>query len=96
MSEQKEDLINDPDHYKLYKCPKCGTWVEVINVIEAVVKNVRDGIEATNVGHCIRYVLRYQGKGGLESLKKNHYYLARLIGYIEERNRTYGNIKRKD
>lgn len=35
------------------------------------------------VGNCVKYLLRYPNKGGIEDLKKAKWYLDREIQYLE-------------
>ena len=84
------DQINHPEHYKLNK------EFEVIDIIDSHVDNINDGREAVYSANVLKYVLRYRSKGGIESLKKARWYLDRMISYMEERQQTYGNYKRKN
>ena len=84
------DPVNHPEHYKLNK------EFEVIDIIDSHVDNINDGREAVYSANVLKYVLRYRSKGGIESLKKARWYLDRMISYMEERQQTYGNYKRKN
>lgn len=63
------DMVNNPAHYQ-------GA-IECIDAIEASMT------KEAFAGHCkacvIKYVWRYQQKGGVESLEKAEWYLSRLI-----------------
>jgi len=87
---EKHDNVNNPEHYQM------AGGIEVIDIIDAHVDGINDGREAVYSAHILRYTLRYRGKGGIESLKKARWYLDRMISYMEERQRTYGNYSRKD
>ena len=63
------DMVNHPAHYQ--------GEIECIDAIEASMS------KEAFAGHCkacaIKYLWRYQQKGGVESLEKAQWYLARLI-----------------
>jgi hypothetical protein len=86
---EKHDSINKPQHYQL------NGGIEVIDIIDAHVDGINDGREAVYSANVLKYILRYRGKGGVESLKKARWYLDRMINYMEERNKTYGLGKQK-
>jgi hypothetical protein len=86
---EKHDSINKPQHYQL------NGGIEVIDIIDAHVDGINDGREAVYSANVLKYILRYRGKGGVESLKKARWYLDRMIAYMEERNKTYGIGKHK-
>lgn len=78
MKEIK-DMVNHPQHYV------SESGIEVINVIEAFTSNLK-GIEATDTGNIIKYILRWKNKNGLEDLKKAQWYLNHLINIVEKEN----------
>ena len=86
---EKHDNVNHPEHYRL------NGGIEVIDIIDAHVDGINDGREAVYSANVLKYILRYRGKGGVESLKKARWYLDRMIDYMEERNKTYGLGKHK-
>lgn len=65
-----------PDHYK-----------GKIEAIEAILEAVKDlpGGEGFVAGNVLKYVWRYNRKGGLDDLKKAENYLNRLMRIYEER-----------
>jgi len=63
--DARPDLVNHPPHYK-------SGGIETIDFIEAK----KLGFHAGNV---IKYISRYQHKGGVEDLRKAAWYLNRLI-----------------
>jgi hypothetical protein len=81
------DPVNHPEHYKLNK------ELEVIDIIDSLVDHINDGREAVYSANVLKYVLRYRSKGGIESLKKARWYLDRMISYMEEKQKTYGNYR---
>ncbi|WP_407450057.1 DUF3310 domain-containing protein [Fibrobacter sp.] len=75
------DMVNHPPHYQ----SKSG--LEVINVIEAFTADLK-GIEATDTGNIIKYILRWPNKNGLEDLKKARFYINHLINHIENKTES--------
>ena len=86
---EKHDNVNNPQHYQL------NGGIEVTDIIDAHVDGFNDGRDAPYSANVLKYILRYRGKGGVESLKKARWYLDRMITYMEERNKTYGMGKTK-
>ena len=78
IREENEDVVNHPKHYK------SDAGLEVIDVIEAFTKDLK-GIEATDTGNIIKYVLRWKKKNGVEDLKKLVLYAEHLIKYLENK-----------
>lgn len=70
------DTVNHPAHYNQGE-------VECIEAIKSATIN-KTGIEAVCVGNVIKYLWRYEEKGGVESVKKAKWYLERLIKELEE------------
>ncbi|GGJ48836.1 DUF3310 domain-containing protein [Virgibacillus salexigens] len=68
------DNVNHPDHYQ--------GKTEVIDIIEQATEGLQ-GINAVCTGNVIKYVMRFQKKGGVEDLKKAQWYLNKLIGGYE-------------
>ena len=73
----KIDLVNHPSHYQ------SKTGLEAISVIEAFTDGL-NGIEATDTGNVIKYILRWKSKNGLQDLKKCRWYLDHLIAHVEK------------
>lgn len=65
------DTINHPTHYIQGK-------VECIDAIESATVG-KSGIEAICVGNVIKYLWRYEQKGGKESVEKAKWYLDKLL-----------------
>lgn len=61
----------NPDHYKY------GS-IECIDAILEATKG-KSGAEGFLVGNVIKYLWRYEKKGGIEDLKKAEWYLKKLI-----------------
>ena len=72
------DAIN-PSHYKQGK-------VECIDAIESATVN-KTGLEAVCVANVIKYLWRYEAKNRLEDVRKAQWYLAKLIDYLEAKNK---------
>ncbi len=72
------DAIN-PSHYKQGK-------VECIDALESATVN-KTGLEAVCVTNVIKYLWRYEAKNGLEDVRKAQWYLAKLIDYLEVKNK---------
>jgi len=70
-AKKSSDNVNRPSHYTSGK-------VECIDAIEAAVSSMT-GVRAFLVGQVIKYVWRFDKKGGVEDLKKAKWYLERLI-----------------
>ena len=65
------DTINQPSHSPQGK-------VECIDAIESATVG-KSGFEAYCVGNVIKYLWRYEQKGGKESVEKAQYYLNKLL-----------------
>ena len=74
------DNVNHPAHYTQGK-------VECIDALEAATVG-KTGIEAVCVANTIKYLWRYEQKGGIESVHKAKWYLNRRIAHLE--NKTTG------
>ena len=77
------DNVNHPAHYTAGK-------IEVIDLVENVVGTIKDPVAAYLTGQVLKYLCRWDKKGGTEDLKKAEWYLNRLIkktvgGFDEER-----------
>ena len=67
----KPDMVNHPPHYQ------SESGIEVIDVIDDFVADPASYYK----GNIIKYILRYEKKGGVEDLEKARWYLNRLIAY---------------
>lgn len=77
---EEKDMVNHPAHYISSK------GIEVIDVVEAFTEGL-EGIEATDTGNIIKYILRWKSKNGLEDLKKARWYINHLIEKVEEKKK---------
>jgi len=66
-----KDNIN-PDHYK-------RDGIECIDAIKGAVQNLK-GIEAFCTGSAIKYLWRWDEKGGEADLQKSKWFIEHLIG----------------
>jgi len=90
LYEARERDVNNPPHYQFGE-----TGMEVIDIIDTAVAEIRDGKESFYLSQVLKYVLRYRGKGGVESLMKGSFYLLRLIAHMKTREASYGQYKKK-
>lgn len=66
--KESDDNVNHPKHYtnSAASCSKCGTGIECIDVTRHM---------SFNLGNAVKYLWRFNDKGGLEDLKKARWYL---------------------
>ena len=82
-----KDNVNSPDHYT-------GGNVECIEAIEASLSP--EGYRGYLKGNAIKYLWRYEKKGGLEDLEKANVYLGWLRTELEvEADVVNEEIKRR-
>lgn len=74
---QDFDVVNHPSHYNKGR-------IECIDAIDSATVG-KSGIEAVCVANVIRYLWRYEEKGGLESVRKAQWYLNKLISELEDK-----------
>ena len=74
---QDFDVVNHPSHYTKGR-------IECIDAIDSATTG-KSGIEAVCVANVIRYLWRYEEKGGLESVRKAKWYLNKLISELEDK-----------
>ena len=72
---QDFDVVNHPSHYTKGR-------IECIDAIDSATVG-KTGIEAVAVANVIKYLWRYEEKGGLESVRKAQWYLNKLISELE-------------
>lgn len=72
---QDFDVVNHPSHYTKGR-------IECIDAIESATVG-KTGIEAVAVANIVKYLWRYEEKGGLESVRKAQWYLNKLISELE-------------
>ena len=72
---QEVDVVNHPSHYTKGR-------IECIDAIDSATTG-KSGIEAVCVANVIKYLWRYEEKGGLESVRKAQWYLNKLISELE-------------
>lgn len=74
--EEKEDIVNKPNHY-------ADTKYECREVSKEIFKDLK-GIEAIDTFNVFKYIWRWNKKNGLEDLKKAKNYLDHLINEVEK------------
>lgn len=74
---QDIDVVNHPSHYTKGR-------IECIDAIDSATVG-KTGIEAVAVANVIKYLWRYEEKGGLESVRKAQWYLNKLISELESK-----------
>lgn len=81
---QDIDVVNHPSHYTKGR-------IECIDAIDSATVG-KTGIEAVAVANVIKYLWRYEEKGGIESVRKAQWYLNRLIEELsaDVQNKTRG------
>lgn len=67
------DSVNHPAHY-------CGSGVECIDAIKASMSP--EAFEGYCKGNVLKYLWRYERKGGIEDLEKARVYLSWMIENI--------------
>jgi hypothetical protein len=73
-----KDAVN-PQHYK-------NGEVECIEAIKSAVVG-KDGFAGYLVGNVIKYIWRFESKGGVTDLEKSNWYLNKLIDYEKNKER---------
>jgi hypothetical protein len=75
------DMVNHPYHYTSSDavCDKCGDCIECIEVTRHM---------SFNIGNAVKYLWRFQDKGGLEDLKKARWYLEDHMKEMERKCKT--------
>lgn len=76
MYESNDIMVSHPSHYQ------SDNGIEVIDVIEAFTSDLK-GIEATDTGNVIKYILRWKHKNGVQDLEKAMWYLTHLIEKVK-------------
>ena len=71
------DLVNNPPHYN-------QAGIECIDAIMAATNHNKEGYLQGNI---LKYVWRYDYKGGLEDLQKAQWYLNKLIEVYKEKHK---------
>jgi len=75
--DDEVDLVNNPPHYN----------VGGIECIDAILSATNHNKEGYLQGNILKYVWRYDYKGGLEDLKKAQWYLNKLIEVYKEKHK---------
>ncbi len=75
--DDEVDLVNSPPHYN----------VGGIECIDAILSATNHNKEGYLQGNILKYVWRYDYKGGLEDLQKAQWYLNKLIEVYKEKHK---------
>jgi len=75
--DDEVDLVNNPPHYN----------VGGIECIDAILSATNHNKEGYLQGNILKYVWRYDYKGGLEDLEKAQWYLNKLIEVYKEKHK---------
>ena len=75
--DDEVDLVNNPPHYN----------VGGIECIDAILSATNHNKEGYLQGNILKYVWRYEYKGGLEDLQKAQWYLNKLIEVYKEKHK---------
>lgn len=75
----EHDPVNNPSHYNSSKatCDGCGEQIECIEITRHM---------SFNIGNAVKYLWRFEHKGGLEDLKKAQWYLNDAVYQLENEN----------
>lgn len=81
IDKRKEsvDTIKNPSHYELEGLEP----YQSIDVINSILKSVKDPVRAFSVGNALKYLIRAEKKNGLEDYKKAKVYLDWIIKEME-------------
>ena len=82
MYESEDEMVSHPKHY-------IRGGMETIDVITAFTEGL-EGIEAYDTGAILKYICRWQQKGGVQDLEKAMWYTQHLIDHVRaEAGRKY-------
>lgn len=74
---EENDSVNHPAHYT-------GGKMECIDIVDVMTED-KQGLEAFCTGNIVKYLYRYNKKGGVEDVKKAEWYFKKLIEVLEEK-----------
>lgn len=74
---EENDVVNHPAHYT-------GGKMECIDIVDVMTED-KQGLEAFCTGNIVKYLYRYNKKGGVEDVKKAEWYFKKLIEVLEEK-----------
>ena len=83
VGEEAGDNVDSPQHYT-------SGDVEVIDIIRQAVDGAT-GFEAVCLANCVKYLMRYRHKNGVEDLFKAEKYLQWLIAELENERTAEGD-----
>ncbi len=74
---EENDVVNHPAHYTSGK-------MECIDIVDVMTED-KQGLEAFCTGNIVKYLYRYNKKGGVEDVKKAEWYFKKLIEVLEKK-----------
>lgn len=74
---EENDSVNHPAHYT-------GGKMECIDIVDVMTED-KQGLEAFCIGNIVKYLYRYNKKGGVEDVKKAEWYFKKLVEVLEEK-----------
>lgn len=74
---EENDVVNHPAHYT-------GGKMECIDIVDVMTED-KQGLEAFCIGNIVKYLYRYNKKGGVEDVKKAEWYFKKLVEVLEEK-----------
>lgn len=74
---EENDVVNHPAHYT-------GGKMECIDIVDVMTEG-KQGLEAFCTGNIVKYLYRYNKKGGVEDVKKAEWYFKKLVEVLEEK-----------
>ena len=79
-----KDNVNHPAHYETGQFECFDVMLECLG---------QEVVLDFCIGNAFKYLYRHRNKGGMEDIKKAHWYLTRWIQIIEELNKDDGFIQ---
>ena len=88
VDDDKYDVVDKPKHYMLFSYEEMSKYdgIEVRDVIEKLVNKIEyypDGMFLADYVQMMQYGMRFMDKNGLEDLKKQRWYLDKMIDSYE-------------
>lgn len=74
---EENDVVNHPAHYT-------GGKMECIDIVDVMTEG-KQGLEAFCTGNIVKYLYRYNKKGGVEDVKKAEWYFKKLVEVLDEK-----------
>lgn len=78
IEKPNKNNTTNPEYYKK------ENGLEVIDIIDSFTEGL-SGVEAFDTGNVIKYICRWNKKGGLDDLEKAAWYLRHLINHVSKK-----------